>query len=70
MTDQALICAAEKIESFEVVSYRALARWANLCGQEKIKSWALETEAEEQAMLNALAECVENPEAQPARRQK
>jgi ferritin-like metal-binding protein YciE len=53
-TDQALICAARKVESFEVISYRSLASWAELCKYETIRILALETADEEERALRAL----------------
>ena len=52
--DQALICSARKVESFEIVAYQSVAAWAALSGYDRIRASALETVEGEQEMLRSL----------------
>jgi ferritin-like metal-binding protein YciE len=58
VTDQALLCAARKIESFEIVAYQSVAAWAAVCGNKPIVAWALESGEEERLMAQALEKLV------------
>jgi len=64
--DAALICAAQKIEHYEIASYGSLESWARLLGQERAARLLEQTLEEEKAAdekLNSIAESSVNREA-------
>jgi ferritin-like metal-binding protein YciE len=61
VTDQALICAARKIEAFEAIAYQSVAAWAGLCNYPAIQEMAFEAAAEEEAMSAELRAKVTEP---------
>jgi len=63
--DAALICAAQKVEHYEIASYGCLATWARIMGEEEAANLLVETLEEERATdekLTELAEDTINPE--------
>jgi ferritin-like metal-binding protein YciE len=63
--DAAIICAAQKVEHYEIASYGSLYSWAKLLGEEEAADLLEETLNEEKAAdekLNRLAESVINIE--------
>src|SRR5207248_1478216 len=63
--DAALICAAQKVEHYEIASYGSLESWARLLEQEDAANLLEETLAEEKAADEKLTEIAEtsiNPE--------
>jgi ferritin-like metal-binding protein YciE len=64
--DAALICAAQKVEHYEIASYGCLCTWAELLGNDDALSLLKETLSEEEAAdesLTGLAEQFANQEA-------
>jgi len=64
--DAALICAAQKIEHYEIASYGSLESWAKLMGEQEAADILGETLGEEKATdekLNSLAEDTINVES-------
>jgi ferritin-like metal-binding protein YciE len=64
-TDQVLVCAARKIEAFEIVAYDSVAAWASYCGHDKIGALAQATMREEQAMLTEYEKLTVEPPPKP-----
>ncbi len=65
--DAALICAAQKVEHYEIASYGSLRAWAELLEQEEALDLLQETLDEEKATdekLTEIAETAANPEAE------
>lgn len=58
--DAALICAAQKVEHYEIASYGSLASWAKLLGEEEAAKGLSETLEEERAADEKLTEIAEN----------
>jgi ferritin-like metal-binding protein YciE len=69
--DAALICAAQKVEHYEIATYGSLKAWANLLGEAEAAALLDETLTEEKATDEKLTEAaqtinVEEKEAEPA----
>ncbi|MDB6057000.1 MAG: hypothetical protein JWO95_844 [Verrucomicrobiales bacterium] len=67
--DAALICAAQKVEHYEIASYGSLKSWAKLMGEDEIVDLLDETLEEEKATdekLNDIAETAINVEEHEA----
>ncbi len=64
--DQALLCAARKIEAFESVAYRSIAAWAALCGYRSIADLATQAAAEEDLTNQAFQRMVPKISPPPA----
>ena len=67
--DAALICAAQKVEHYEIASYGSLESWARLMEQEEAANLLEETLEEEKAAdekLTEIAETTINPEEESA----
>lgn len=65
--DAALICAAQKVEHYEIASYGSLRAWAELLEEEDALDLLQETLDEEKATdekLTEIAETAANPEAE------
>jgi ferritin-like metal-binding protein YciE len=63
--DAALICAAQKVEHYEIAAYGSMCSWAKLLGEDEaadILGETLEEEKETDEKLNELAESTINPE--------
>ena len=63
--DAALICAAQKVEHYEIASYGSLAAWAKLLQEDEAESLLEETLEEERAAdekLTGIAESTINPQ--------
>src|SRR5436190_12871915 len=58
--DAALICAAQKVEHYEIASYGSLQSWARLLGEEEAADLLEETLAEEKATDEKLTEMAED----------
>jgi ferritin-like metal-binding protein YciE len=58
--DAALICAAQKVEHYEIASYGSLNSWAKLLGEESAAGLLSETLAEEKAADEKLTEVAES----------
>jgi ferritin-like metal-binding protein YciE len=58
--DAALICAAQKVEHYEIAAYGCLYTWAGLLGQEEAASLLEETLNEEKATDEKLTEVAES----------
>ena len=70
--DAGLICAAQKVEHYEIASYGTLRTWSELLGYEQITPLLDETLAEEKAAdekLTVIAESI-NVEAEAAETEK
>lgn len=52
--DAALVCALQKIESYEAISYRSLASWAKLLGEKEAAKHLAATLTEEESALERL----------------
>jgi ferritin-like metal-binding protein YciE len=66
MLDAALICAAQKVEHYEIASYGTICTWADLLGLDELSDLLKETLDEEKTtdeMLTEIAESEINPEA-------
>jgi len=71
--DAALICAAQKVEHFEIASYGSLQSWARLLGEEEAAELLEETLDEERdtdEQLTELAETVINADENEAEREE
>src|SRR5688500_999266 len=65
--DAALICAAQKVEHYEIASYGSLVAWARLLEESEAEELLEETLAEEKETderLTEIAETAANPEAE------
>jgi len=63
--DAALICAAQKVEHYEIASYGSLVAWARVLGEEQAAELLEETLDEEKAAdekLTSIAETAVNPD--------
>ncbi len=63
--DAALICAAQKVEHYEIASYGSLESWAKLMGEQEVANLVGETLGEEKSAdekLTGIAEETINPE--------
>jgi ferritin-like metal-binding protein YciE len=58
--DAALICAAQKVEHYEIAAYGSLASWARLLGEEEASSLLEESLQEEKQADEKLTEIAEN----------
>lgn len=58
--DAALICAAQKVEHYEIASYGSLLSWARLLGEEEAADLLEETLDEERATDERLTEIAES----------
>jgi ferritin-like metal-binding protein YciE len=56
LTDSAIICAAQKVEHYEIAGYGTLAAWAKSLGLEDVAGLLEETLAEEKAADKKLSE--------------
>lgn len=64
--DAGLICAAQKVEHYEIASYGTLVAWANQLGESEAAAWLEETlneEKEADVTLTEIAEANVNEEA-------
>jgi ferritin-like metal-binding protein YciE len=71
--DAALICAAQKVEHYEIATYGSLKNWASLLGEPEAAALLNETLTEEKATDEKLTEAAqtinaEEKEAEPAQR--
>jgi ferritin-like metal-binding protein YciE len=65
--DAALICAAQKVEHYEIASYGSLVAWGEIMGEDEAVELLQQTLEEEKITdetLTTLAESVANPEAE------
>jgi ferritin-like metal-binding protein YciE len=53
--DAALVCALQKIESYEAISYRSLASWAKLLGEKEAAKHLAATLTEEESAFERLS---------------
>jgi ferritin-like metal-binding protein YciE len=60
MLDAALICAAQKIEHYEIASYGTICTWADLLGLGEVSELLKETLDEEKTTDEALTEIAES----------
>jgi ferritin-like metal-binding protein YciE len=60
MLDAALICAAQKIEHYEIASYGTICTWADLLGLDEVSDLLKETLDEEKTTDETLTEIAEN----------
>lgn len=58
--DAALICAAQKVEHYEIAAYGSLASWARLLGEDDAADLLEETLGEEEATDEKLTEVAES----------
>ncbi len=58
--DAALICAAQKVEHYEVATYGCLVTWAKVLGHDRVAEWLAETLEEEEAADSKLSEVAED----------
>jgi ferritin-like metal-binding protein YciE len=60
MLDAALICAAQKVEHYEIASYGTLCTWADLLGLDELSDLLKETLDEEKTTDETLTEIAES----------
>jgi ferritin-like metal-binding protein YciE len=60
MLDAALICAAQKIEHYEIASYGTICTWADLLGLDEVSDLLKETLDEEKTTDESLTEIAES----------
>jgi ferritin-like metal-binding protein YciE len=60
MLDAALICAAQKVEHYEIASYGTVCTWADLLGLEEVSDLLKETLDEEKTTDETLTEIAES----------
>lgn len=60
MLDAALICAAQKVEHYEIASYGTVCTWADLLGLDEVSDLLKETLDEEKTTDEALTEIAES----------
>jgi ferritin-like metal-binding protein YciE len=60
MLDAALICAAQKVEHYEIASYGTLCTWADLLGLDEVSDLLKETLDEEKTTDETLTEIAES----------
>jgi len=60
MLDAALICAAQKVEHYEIASYGTVCTWADLLGLDEVSELLKETLDEEKTTDETLTEIAEN----------
>ena len=60
MLDAALICAAQKVEHYEIASYGTICTWADLLGLDEVSELLKETLDEEKTADETLSEIAES----------